>query len=1065
MRINQPVTSVERHIPDGEFVLSRTDLKGVITYVNRTFVEISGYTEAELIGQPHNLVRHPDMPKEGFQDLWNNLKAGKLWTGFVKNRAKNGDYYWVLANVTPIREDGQVTGYLSIRTKPDHATIEQVEGIYRKFREGKARGLAIRDGKVVKTNRLSRILNWFDNRSIKARVSALLGIFFIVMLGMVASAFVSLKQFDAQARRERQALGKTWEAADLARQAQVSFKKQVQEWKDILLRGKDPGNYQKYLNQFEQDAANVDGQLRRLKPLFAQSQLATAPVDAALASHVELMRRYQEALKSYSTGASAVDKLVKGIDRLPTDQFDGLVAQAKARSRVILERADKADEQTFHIITAITLPIVLACVALLAWLGITMLRAVVRPLKAATDIFERIGQGRYDNIIMPERDDEIGALINSLKDMQIRLGCDMLQTRRTAGEMARVNLALKEVGSAVTVADQDTNVIFVNDAAEKQIGQITGKDASLAALKGTPAFQLISNSEMLGKLNQPDQIRTSAEGEVNGRFLRINCAQVFDEDNHLVGYVTQWLDRTEEVEAERRAEEAFRMSFALKNVETAVTVTDEGDKLAFVNSVGERLMQKITGDAGAVAGLMGNELSGIVGDERLKSLLTKPLPGPETAEGTLNGHIIRLYSAPITDAQGRYIGRLSQWLDRTAEVAAEREISQLVESVACGDFSRRMDESDKEGFFRVIAQGLNQLSEVSERGLNEVAGVLNALANGDLTQRMESDYEGMFGQIKDDANRTVDQLRDIVGAITEATDAIHGAAREIVAGNTDLGQRTESQSASLEQTAASTEELNSTVKNNDDNARQANELAKNATEVAARGGQVVQQVVETMGAITESSTKIAEIISVIDGIAFQTNILALNAAVEAARAGEQGRGFAVVAGEVRNLAQRSAAAAKEIKQLISESVTKVTTGHRLVEAAGATMSEVVESIGRVSHIMNEITVSSAEQRNGIEQLNLAITNMDEATQQNVALVEEASAAAQAMEDQTQNLKQAVSTFRMEGPAAEDWDGRTERRSPNRPANVERLPGTRPGTPTRSGKPKTAIGGEDTWEEF
>jgi methyl-accepting chemotaxis protein len=325
----------------------------------------------------------------------------------------------------------------------------------------------------------------------------------------------------------------------------------------------------------------------------------------------------------------------------------------------------------------------------------------------------------------------------------------------------------------------------------------------------------------------------------------------------------------------------------------------------------------------------------------------------------------------------------------------------------------------------------------------------------------------LFRSLTEDVNATVDKLRTIVGTISESTDAIHMAAREISSGNSDLAQRTESQSSNLEETAASTEELNSTVKNNDENANQANDLAQKATEVATRGGEVVQEVVVTMGSIAESSNRISEIIGVIDGIAFQTNILALNAAVEAARAGEQGRGFAVVAGEVRSLAQRSAAAAKEIKGLISESVSKVADGHRLVEHAGETMSEIVESIQRVSHIMGEITVSSAEQRNGIEQLNLAITNMDEATQQNVALVEEASAAAQALEDQTENLKQAVSMFTLDD-SQQSWDGMTERRGPNRANNVERISGHAPGSRVTvpAGNARAAAGsGEDTWEEF
>jgi methyl-accepting chemotaxis protein len=292
------------------------------------------------------------------------------------------------------------------------------------------------------------------------------------------------------------------------------------------------------------------------------------------------------------------------------------------------------------------------------------------------------------------------------------------------------------------------------------------------------------------------------------------------------------------------------------------------------------------------------------------------------------------------------------------------------------------------GFFRQISDGINGLLEANSKALDDVGAMFTRLAQGDLTQKIDADYQGMLGVLKDDANSTVDNLKEIVSSIKDATDAINTAAKEIASGNQDLSSRTEEQASSLEETASSMEQLTSTVKQNADNARQANELAGNAQQVAVKGGEVVGQVVDTMSAIHQSSSKIADIIGVIDGIAFQTNILALNAAVEAARAGEQGRGFAVVATEVRNLAQRSAAA-KEIKGLISDSVEKVEAGNRLVDQAGRTMEDVVSSIKRVAKIMGDISDASREQSSGIEQVSLAINQMDEVTQQNAALVEEA----------------------------------------------------------------------------
>ncbi len=299
------------------------------------------------------------------------------------------------------------------------------------------------------------------------------------------------------------------------------------------------------------------------------------------------------------------------------------------------------------------------------------------------------------------------------------------------------------------------------------------------------------------------------------------------------------------------------------------------------------------------------------------------------------------------------------------------------------------------------------------KSLNEAVEVAQAVADGDLRRHIVADSNDEIGKLLQALHNMNASLVRIVGQVRSGTDAMLTASNEIASGNMDLSSRTESQASSLEETASSMEELTSTVKQNSDNASQANQLAKTASEVAVKGGSVVSEVVATMSSIDESSRKIVDIISVIDGIAFQTNILALNAAVEAARAGEQGRGFAVVAAEVRNLAQRSAAAAKEIKTLIGDSVEKVKVGGKLVDQAGATMNEVVQAIQQVTDIVAEISAASHEQSQGIDQINQAVMEMDNATQQNAALVEQAAAAAGAMHDQAAQLTELVGVFKLE----------------------------------------------------
>ncbi len=376
------------------------------------------------------------------------------------------------------------------------------------------------------------------------------------------------------------------------------------------------------------------------------------------------------------------------------------------------------------------------------------------------------------------------------------------------------------------------------------------------------------------------------------------------------------------------------------------------------------------------------------------------------------GRSFRLIANPIFNETGERLGSVVEWLDRTDEVAVEQQVSHLVDGAAAGNFSVRISTTGKEGFFLKLAEGLNQLVNTADKGLNDVARVLGAIAKGDLTEKITADYSGTFGDLKNYCNDTSESLTTMMMDIRNASETIFTASSEIAQGNADLSSRTEQQAANLEETASSMEELTSTVKLNADNAKQANVLAEKASTVAIDGGALIQQVVTTMTDINQSAKKISDIIGVIDGIAFQTNILALNAAVEAARAGDQGRGFAVVASEVRTLAQRSANAAKDIKALINDSVQKIESGNSLVNKSGETMKDIVDSIKRVNDIMSEIAAASNEQSTGIEEVSTAVSQMDEMTQQNAALVEQAAAAAESLQTQADQLSQSVSQFKL-----------------------------------------------------
>ncbi|OCG93363.1 chemotaxis protein, partial [Xanthomonas euvesicatoria] len=398
-------------------------------------------------------------------------------------------------------------------------------------------------------------------------------------------------------------------------------------------------------------------------------------------------------------------------------------------------------------------------------------------------------------------------------------------------------------------------------------------------------------------------------------------------------------------------------------------------------------------------------------------------------------------------------------------LAINTEIKRLASAAAAGDFSARGDAQRFEHDFLRMVQDLNAMMEVSDTSLVTLSSVLQSIAAGDLTARMHGNFHGVFAKMRDDANATTEQLTRIVVRIQGAAGNISAATGEIAAGNQDLSQRTEQQAANLEETAASMEELTSTVKQNAESARQANQLAIGAARVAAQGGQIASKVVETMSGIESSSRKIADIISVINGISFQTNILALNAAVEAARAGEQGRGFAVVASEVRTLAQRSTAAAKEIKSLIDDSVQRVAEGSLLVHSAGTTMAEIVTSVQRVTDIMGEISAASQEQSSGIEQVNQTVTQMDETTQQNAALVEEATAAARALEEQALGLTEAVAVFKTDSSDASQASRAASRRPAAAPALSARAAaaGRAPAATLRA--VVAAPSNDSSWQEF
>ncbi|WP_198264852.1 methyl-accepting chemotaxis protein [sulfur-oxidizing endosymbiont of Gigantopelta aegis] len=674
--------------------------------------------------------------------------------------------------------------------------------------------------------------------------------------------------------------------------------------------------------------------------------------------------------------------------------------------------------------------------------------------------------------------------LNLVAEKMLAAYTDTSQTNTEAGTMATPKSTttsaafklqtsmLNAMTSAVMTIDLDLVITYVNPAVQALMKVSEARlrqnfpNFSADNLVGVCIDDFHKNPAHQRKLlSDPTNLPYNGMVDLGDVQFELNVTPMFDEQGKFVGACQEWKNITDILINET---EVARLSAAIGGSETATMIADQDLRIVYMNdAVTDLLRNREKELAKIMTGFKVDKLIGTCIDDfhqnpaHQRELLSDMSRLPYRTEIQVLDLHFALNVIGITDKDGKYMGNSVEWRDITEEKNAQIQIDALIQSASRGELSQRLQTDQFEGFMKDLSTGMNTMLDEIVRPIHGVAEVIKALEEGNLVKRMDGEYSGEFASLQETMNQSMDNLLKMVSEIRGSSSHISSAANEISQGNTDLSQRTEQQASSLEETASSMEELTSTVKQNADNSRQANQLAAGARDQAQDGGQVIESTISAMEEINASSKKIEDIIGVIDEIAFQTNLLALNAAVEAARAGEQGRGFAVVASEVRSLAQRSAAAAKEIKALIKDSVEKVDEGTRLVDESGKTLGEIVNSVRKVSDIIAEIAAASGEQSAGIEQVNQAITSLDEVTQQNAALVEEAAAASESMDDQAKSLDEMMSFF-------ETGEGGAEavRAAPaSRPVASAARPAVAPKPKPAAVQTPNTASGDSEWEEF
>lgn len=946
------------------------NMDGTIITANTNFLNAMGYSLEEIQGQHHSMFAEPEYAASAeYREFWQSLNLGEFSTGEYKRVGKNGKEIWIQASYNPILDmEGRpfkVVKFASDITaeKVRNADFEgQIEAI------GKSQA-------VIEFNLDGVILSANEN--------------FCNAMGYEASEIIGKHH-------------------SMFAEPDYAASKEYKEFWQNLGRGNfDTGEYKRlgkggreiWIQASYNPILDMDG--RAFKVVKYASDITKQKQDYAnFSGQIEAIGKAQAVIEFNMDGTiiTANENFCNAMG-YSLDEIVGKHHSMFAEP----EYAKSSDYADF-------------------W----------RNLNAGS-----YDAGEYKRLGKGGKEIWIQASYNPIMDLNgqpykvVKYASDITaqkQQEAKAREAADLASALKVCQANVMMANNDLEIVFTNDEVIRTLSR--RQDQLRTALPNFDVNNLIGTCvddfhkdpshqrKLLAGLDQPYKTQLNI-AELN---FNLTASPWYDINGEKIGIIVEWEDVTDEVarvKAERELADAnARVKQALDNVATCAMVADENNNIIYLNDAVKEMLRIAEADLRKdlphfnANDVIGKNVDIFHKNPAHQRTMLERLTSTYKTQIAVGGRTFALTANPILGDDNKRLGTVVEWLDRTAEVSIEKEVESVIAAAASGDLTIRLDEADKTGFFLTLSSGLNQIVTIAEGVITDTVQILDALAHGDLTKRIDTEYQGIYDKLKRDANATADKLTEVIGRIEDSANTVATGAEEIAQGNADLSQRTEEQASSLEETASSMEEMTATVRQNAENARSANRLSEEAAKKASSGGEIVGKAVASMAEINDSSKKISDIIGVIDEIAFQTNLLALNAAVEAARAGEQGRGFAVVAGEVRNLAQRSAAAAKEIKDLIRDSVTKVEDGTSLVNQSGDMLNEIVEAVKKVNATIADISVASEEQSSGIEQVNKAVTQMDEMTQQNAALVEEASAAGESMSEQARAMKQLLSFFRL-----------------------------------------------------